>query len=311
MGTIVPILWQGAIPVFADLDPLNGALCPQSVADRITPRTRAVVAIHLWGSACDLDRLMSVCERASVPLVEDCAQAFGTTYRGRPVGTFGRIAAFSLNEFKHISCGDGGLVMTNDDELAVRARKCTDKGYDRAPGVVERNPSFLANNYRMTELQGAVALAQLGKLDSIVARRRSWCGGLLEAIQDLPGVLPPRPPEGSDPSWWFFPFRVDPKTLGASAAEFAKALQAEGLPVGAGYIGKPVYEFPLFSQGSAFERGSHPFGSAEYRHGLCPNAESILESMITMAVNEAYTQQNLEESITAIRRNAFWFASRP
>src|SRR6185436_17440405 len=112
---------------------------------------------------------------------EDCAQAHGCTYNGKRIGTIGRIGCFSFNEFKHISCGDGGVCVTDDDALAVAARKAGDKGYDRAPGAI-REASLLAGNYRMTELQAAVAIAQLGKLDSIVARRRSWCGRLHEKL---------------------------------------------------------------------------------------------------------------------------------
>jgi Predicted pyridoxal phosphate-dependent enzyme apparently involved in regulation of cell wall biogenesis len=128
MGTVIPILYQGAVPVFADLHPHSYTMLPESVEARITPRTRAVLAVHLWGNACDLNALRDICRRHNLWLIEDCAQAFGCRYMGEPIGTLGDIGCFSLNEFKHISCGDGGIVITRDQRLATRLRLATDKG---------------------------------------------------------------------------------------------------------------------------------------------------------------------------------------
>jgi perosamine synthetase len=309
MGTVIPILYQGGVPVFADLDPRTYCLDPASVEERLTPRTRAVVAVHLGGGACDLDALGSLCRDRGVALVEDCAQSHGCTYRGRSIGTWGEYGCFSLNEFKHISCGDGGVVVTSDAATAERVRKATDKAYSRAPDqpAAERNPRFLANNYRMTELQGAVARAQLRKLPEIVSRRRAWCGALRGRIGDLPGLLPPLETPGCDPSWWFFLMRVDPAVLGATADQFAEAVGAEGVGLGAHYIGVPVYEYPVFVEHSAFVRGSHPYGAYDYHHGLCPTAEAVLETCLILGVNEAYTEQDLEETAHALTRVVRWF----
>lgn len=306
MGSVVPILYQGAAPVFADLDPYTYTLLPESVEAAITPRTRAVLAVHLAGNACDLDGLVAMCDRHGVALVEDCAQAFGCRYRGRYAGTLGRIGCFSLNEFKHISCGDGGLVVTNDEELAVRLRLATDKCYDRRPGVTMRNPTFLANNYRMTELQGAVALAQLRKLESIVSRRREWCRKLTERLAGIDGLRLPRITDGCSPSWWFYMMRAE---AGLDPDAAASALQAEGLPIGAHYIGQPVYEYPIFAAHQAFARGEHAYRDQTYGPGLCPNAEDILRTCLILSVNEAYSDQDLEETAHGIRRAVEWVAS--
>src|SRR5207248_7341331 len=143
------------------------------------------IAVHLAGNSCDLDMLNRQAAGRGIPLIEDCAQAHGCTYHGKPVGSFGTVGCFSLNEFKHISCGDGGVVVTNDDAFAIKLRLATDKAYDRTPGVATREPKFLANNYRTTELQAAVAIVQLEKRDSIVSRRRSWCDRLSAQLRDL------------------------------------------------------------------------------------------------------------------------------
>jgi dTDP-4-amino-4,6-dideoxygalactose transaminase len=310
MGSLIPILFQGAIPVFADLDPRTATLLPEAVEAAVTPRTRAVLAVHLGGNACDLRALSTICERHGLILIEDCAQALGCTYEGRPIGTWGRIGCFSLNEFKHISCGDGGITLTDDDALAERLRLATDKAYNRRPDAATRNPTFLAGAYRMTELQGAVALAQLGKLDSIVARRRDWCGALTEELRHLPGFVVPEPTPGCDPSWWFYLFQVEPDILNADADTVIAALRAEGLPVGAHYIGVCVYEYPIFAAHSAFAHSAHPFAARPYCHGLCPNAERILDQCLQLSINEAYTKTDLEETIRAFRRVHAHFATR-
>jgi perosamine synthetase len=310
MGTAIPILYQGAVPIFADLNPHTMTMSPEAVAAAITPRTKAVLAVHLWGNTCDLDGLRTLCDQHGIVLIEDCAQAFGATYKGCPVGTRGAMGCFSLNEFKHISCGDGGLVITNDAELARRLRLATDKAYSREPGVTMRQPLFLAGNYRMTELQGAVALAQLRKLDSIVERRQRWCGALSQRLRDLPGLLLPTPGDGGEPSWWFYPMQVIPEVLGADADAFADALRAEGLPVGAHYIGVCIYEYPIFTQHSAFLRGEHPYFRQSYQKGLCPEAERILRDVTILSVNEAYTEDDLDRTERAIRRVVRWFCAR-
>ncbi|MEN6356172.1 MAG: DegT/DnrJ/EryC1/StrS family aminotransferase [Armatimonadota bacterium] len=309
MGSLVPILWQGAVPVFADVDPRSYVMDPKSVEKCITDKTRAVLAVHLWGNACDLDAMKSLCDKHGIFLIEDCAQAWGCTYDGKYIGSIGDIGCFSLNEFKHISCGDGGVVVTNDDNLARRLRLSTDKCYDREPGKAMRRAFFLANNYRMTELQGAVALAQSYKLESIVSRRRAWATKLNERLSDVKGILTPKPTDKCDPSWWFFMFRIDQNALKADADEFAKALQAEGLGAGAHYIAQCVYEYPLFADHSAFDHGDHPFARVSYCKGMCPVAESVLDTAITLPVNENFTDKDLEETVEAVVKVAGWFSA--
>jgi perosamine synthetase len=298
MGSIAPILWQGAVPVFADLDPHMYNLDPQSVQQRITDRTRAILVVHLAGNACDLNALRQLCDSRKIDLIEDCAQSHGCTYRGRSVGTFGRIGAFSFNEFKHISCGDGGICVTDDDDLARRLRLASDKCYDRSPTAVDRNPTFLAGNYRMTELQAAVAIAQLGKLDSIISRRRSWCGRLHERLADIPGVQRPQITPGCEHSWWFYMFRVP------NADAFCASLKERGLPCASHYIGKPIQEYPLFQNHSAFARGEHPFSQRDYSKEQTPVAKEILRTCVILHVNEGYSDEDLEYTVSSIQKAA-------
>jgi len=310
MGSAIPILFQGAVPVFADVHPNSYTILPEAVEAAITPRTRAVLAVHLWGNACDMNALRSICDRHSLALVEDCAQAMGCLYDGKLVGTVGDIGCFSFNEFKHIACGDGGVAVTNDENLAKRLRLATDKCYNREERAAIREPVFLANNYRMTELQGAVGLSQLRKIDGIARRRRTWCGNLSMRLGSLDGVSLPEPTAGCEPSWWFYMMRVDKERLGADVDTFAKAVSAEGLPIGAHYIGKCIYEYPIFTEHSAFERGYHPYCDYTYGKGLCPTAEAVLDTCARLHVHQVYTDTDLEETAHGITRVVRWFNSR-
>lgn len=302
MGSIVPILWQGAIPIFADLDARTYNLSPESVAKNITPRTKAMLAVHLAGNACDMDSLSAIARKHDIAIVEDCAQAHGCLYKGKAVGHFGVAGCYSFNEFKHIGCGDGGVLVTNDAEIARRARFATDKCYNREPGATSRAPTFLANNYRMTELQGAVGIAQIQKLPDIIKRRRHWCDNLTRQLAGLRGLSLPVATDGCEHAWWFYLMRIDPALLGANADEFAAALQSEGLPVSAHYINQTIYEYPLFTNHTAFTRGSHPFAEVSYRKGMCPVAEEILKTCVMLRINEGYTAADLAAAVGAVRQ---------
>ena len=202
MGTIVPILLQNAVPVFADLDPNTLCLDPADIEQRITPRTRVIMPVHLAGNASDMTRILQIASRHKLMVVEDCAQSFNAKHQGDKVGTFGHLSCFSLNQFKHISCGDGGVTLTKDSDLARQAELFADKAWPRDQSG--RNYLFLAPNYRVTELQAAVALAQLEKLDSITDTRRRLGDLLTIRIADLPGLHPMRVADGDECTYWFY-----------------------------------------------------------------------------------------------------------
>ena len=160
MGTISPIIMQNAIPVFADLDPETFNLDPASVAECITERTKAIIVVHLMGGPADMDALLALARPRGIKVIEDCCQAYLAEDRGRLVGTIGDVGCFSLQQSKHMTAGDGGIVVTNDEALAGRMRLFADKGWARGGEV--RDYLQLGINYRMNELTGAVAYAQVG-----------------------------------------------------------------------------------------------------------------------------------------------------
>lgn len=307
-GTLIGILYQNAIPVFADLHPHTYNLDPASVETRITERTKAIVAVHLAGNPCDMDAILAVARRHNLIVIEDCAQSYLTRYKGRLAGTIGDYGCFSTNDFKHISTGDGGIVTVNsgseDDFLNVHA--FADKNFRRFGTNVVRDLTHLAPNYRMTELQGAVGVAQLKKLPWICERRRLYGDRITQGISGLPGIRPHQVDPGNECTYWFYMLRLEEAELTCTRAEFSAALQAEGIPNSPGYIPDVVYMQPLFQNRSAY-RGSHfPFdlSGVTYERGLCPVAESILQSAVRIAVSEFYTEQDIEDIVNAIRKVA-------
>jgi dTDP-4-amino-4,6-dideoxygalactose transaminase len=305
-GSIVPIVYQGCIPIFADVD-ATYTMDPDDVERKITGRTAAILVVHLFGNACNMDALVELARRHQIPLIEDCSQAHVTHYKGRYLGTWGDIAAFSLQQSKHMTTGDGGMTITNRDDLSERMFLFRDKGWTRKPGWGPRTYAFLAPNYRMTELQGAVGLAQVKKVRQVVEKRMELGSYLTELLSDIPGVTPPPVTPGSEHSYWAYPLRID----GWPIQEFGQALIQEGVPAGAGYIGEPIFlcmdalaEKKTFGASTYPFDGSHGVRQIEYTRGMCPHTEEALQHMITLGFNENFSRQDIEDMSGAIHKVA-------
>jgi dTDP-4-amino-4,6-dideoxygalactose transaminase len=305
-GGIVPVLYQNAIPIFADVDSTFN-MDPLDVERKITPRTKAIVVVHLGGNPADMDAFVDIAKRHNVYLIEDCSQAHLTEYKGRLCGTFGDIAAFSLQQSKHMTTGDGGMTITNRDDLSERMMLFRDKGWTRKPGWGARTYAFLAPNYRMTELQGAVGLAQLEKVRHVVEKRHELGDYLTSLIKDVKGIRPAPVTPGGKHTYWFYPMSVD----GWSALEFAKALSAEGVSAGAGYIGEPIFLcMEALANKKTFGHSGHPLDGChggrqiEYTRGMCPRTEQELAHMVTLGLNENFSRSDIEDMAGAIRKVA-------
>ncbi|PTX94488.1 DegT/DnrJ/EryC1/StrS family aminotransferase [Opitutus sp. ER46] len=303
MGSVIGILYQQAVPVFADLEPGTYNLDPADVRRRITPKTRAIMPVHLAGNPCDMQALMALAREHRLAVIEDCAQAWGARWQGEPVGLQGDLACYSFNEFKHVSCGDGGVVGTNRDALGRGLGKWGDKFYDREAGG--RDPLELAPNYRISEPQAAVATAQLGKLEEIVTARVRAGSQLLAELDGTSGLRLPMIRRGDTHSFWFFLLRLEPGHFRVSRDEFAAALNAEGVSCTAGYIPRPVYQYPVFQNHNFF--GGHwpirEFGltQMDYRTVHCPEAEAILKDSIKLTINEAMGEAYVAKVARAVR----------
>lgn len=318
MGSVIGILNQNAIPVFADVDPYTYNLDPKSVEEKITDHTKAIEVVHLAGNAADMDAILKVAARHGVAVVEDCAQAYGCTIGGKPVGTFGDAGCYSLNDFKHISAGDGGMVITRDEQIYRRAFRFVDKNYDRAgwDGGSMRSVEFLGQNYRMSELQGAVGVAQLDRVESIASVRGRYGDRITEGLRGLPGIHPPKVLDGVRSSYWFYMFRIDEKEAGVSRDDFSKALEAEGIPNQPGYIPCCVYEYDMFLNKNVYPGSDLPFsinhdpGSIRYGKGLCPVAEEVLETAVRLNISEFFTEEDIDDTIRAVVKVSRYFSGK-
>lgn len=230
--------------------------------------------------------------------------------------TAGKLARYVENS-KHLQCGDGGITITNDDHLGARAALFVDKGCNWSEDrTVRLRYAFIAPCYRMTELQGAVLLAQLPRLPEIVARRQALGERLRQSLLGLAGITPPGRIEGSEHSYWSFPILVDEKALGVTASQFGEAVRVEGAPMGGNWLGKPLYLFEALSEQITFGRSRFPFRSpyarqpVRYGPGLCPRAEQMMAQLRTISINERYTEEDIDDIARAVRKVAEEYARR-
>ena len=310
IGTVIGIIFQQAVPVFADLGKGTHNLDVADVERRITPRTKVIIAVHLTGNPCDLDALRALADRHKLVLIEDCAQAWGAKYRGRPIGAVGHISCFSFQNSKHITCGDGGMVGSSDERFGPLLQRFGDKGSVRVKGYGGFNA--FATNYRMSEPQAAVAAAQLTRLEQIVSQRNRLGNLLTENIADLPGIIPHEVHLEDRAVYWFYMFRMVPSAFRCNRSVFVKAIKAEGASVRGGYIGKPLYGEQVF-QNHAFFAGRWPvkemgLTDMDFTRHKCPNAETLLTDGIRVPIYEYMTEQYILGVAAAIRKVAQHFA---
>lgn len=249
LATAASVLMVNAVPVLADVDPGTGCLDPRSVEAAITPRTAAVIAVHVAGHPPDLDRLSELCAARGLALVEDCAHAHGSTWRDRPVGTIGDAGTYSFQASKLMTGGEGGAVVSTDDEVLDRARSFADCG--RRPGEWYYSHHLLGGNFRMTEWQGAVLLAQLDRFPDQQERRAENASWLNVHLPRIPGVHPQRrDPRCTSQGNYCYVVRIDEEEFGASREGVRLALEAEGIPMTMAY--PPIHHLDAFVDPDGF-----------------------------------------------------------
>ncbi|MBE7464389.1 MAG: DegT/DnrJ/EryC1/StrS family aminotransferase [Planctomycetes bacterium] len=282
--TVSCILQAGGVPIFADIDPETLTLDPKSVEARITPRTKAIVVVHIGGIPADLEGLAAVARKHGVALIEDCAQAQGSLYKGRPVGTFGDFGCFSLGSGKNIAAGECGALVCRTREHFERALLA---GMHPARNFAEiQDPErrkwidSLIYTYRVNAISAGLAVKQMDRLEEMNGWRRANARGLAERLAGVPGIRPQRLPADRDPAWHMITWTFVPEEVpGVTRKQYVKALQAEGVPLGSGYVGTPIHLRPVFQQkrthyGRGYPWAAHPEGERiVYRAGDCPVAE--------------------------------------
>ena len=280
-ATATAILHFAGIPIFADIDPDTFNIDPESVRRLITPRTRAIMAVDIFGQSADMAALNAIAREHGLKVISDTAQAPGARIGDAFAGTLADIGGYSLNYHKHIHCGEGGILVTNDDLLAERM--CLIRNHAEAV-VRTDDPVALANmlgfNFRMGEIEAAIAIGQLGKLAGRVASRQAAAARLTKLIADLPGLKTPYTPQGLTNVYYVYGITLDVASLGIPRDLIADALRAEGVPgVAAGY--QNLHLLPMFRNRIAYGTGGFPWTSTysgqdvHYGPGLCPVAEKL------------------------------------
>lgn len=310
-------IFYGGIPVFADVDPDRFTICPDAIEKKITERTKAIVVVHLFGYSAEMDRILDVAKKYNIRIIEDAAQAPGVLYKGIPVGAIGDVGGFSLNFHKHIHTGEGGLIVTNDDELALRCQLIRNHGEN---AVEEYEVTDLANmigsNYRFTELQAAIASEQFKKLEAMLQHRKTLAKVLDRRIDSIEGLSRQTVESGSTHAYYMYPIKYDKNILKVSRSTFVRAVTAElptarhwdTTPLAEGYV-KPLYLAPLYRKKIAIGSRGFPFNQnpgVEYKYskGDCPVVERLYERelMITPLIREGITVEDIEDFASAIEK---------
>lgn len=303
MGALAPILYQGAIPVFADVDSRTYNVTAQTVEAVLSERTRAIIVTHLFGNPCEMDEIMELARHREIPVIEDCAQAFLAEHDQKRVGGIGSIGCFSLQQGKHITTGEGGIVTSNDDALARRMFLFINKAW----GYGDPNPDhyFLALNYRMSELQGAVVLAQLDKLEDVVDSRVRMADSLTKKLKDVRGIEPPYVGAKSLHTYWKYCLRVDDRLIADGALGMATVLKDKGIASAPRYIQKPAFMCEVFQKQRTFGESNFPFNLArpetvDYSRDKFPGTFEALQGVLVLPWNERYTEVHVDYIADAV-----------
>jgi dTDP-4-amino-4,6-dideoxygalactose transaminase len=271
-------LWQNAHPTWADVQADTWLMDPASAKANITPSTKAIIATNLWGQPAELDALRKVADDSKVVFIEDCAHAMFLPYKGKYAGTWGHIGVYSFCQGKHMTTGDGGMAVTDDDDLAARIRSVTCFG---------ESPPQLATVFRMTEMQAAIGLAQLEKVKGYIEEYQKAYAQLSAALEGCDWVQPRAIKEGCGNSPYIFSFLFRGDEKGIEREAFEQALFETGDLWNIGFTQAPAYKYKLFTEPMAYQNKGCPThncpyykGDYEYRDGLCPTAEEIIPRMV-------------------------------
>jgi dTDP-4-amino-4,6-dideoxygalactose transaminase len=297
MGALTPIVYQGAIPVFADVDPETYNVTASTIEKALSEKTKAIIVTHLFGNACDMNEIMELANEKNIPVIEDTAQSFLTQYEGRYAGTIGAIGCFSLQQGKQMTTGEGGMVITNDDDFARRMFLFINKAW----GYGDANPDhyFLALNYRMSELQAAVAVAQLEKLEWVCESRTKMADKLTEKLQGIRGVETPKVTPNSVHVYWKYCLSVDDSVIKDGAVGMAKLLKEKNIFSAPRYIQKPAFMCEVFQKQRTFGSSNFPFNLArpeavDYSREKFEGTFKALNDVLVLPWNEMYTDEHID-----------------
>lgn len=313
-GAIAPLIY-GAVPVFADIDEDIFCLDPKSIEANITPRTKAILVVHICGHPTDMDEVMGIARKYNLKVIEDCAQSPMSTYKGRFVGTIGDVGIFSLNYHKHIHTGEGGMIVTNDPVIAEKVELIRNHGEAVVEGKKTKDLwNTFGFNYRMTEMEAAVGIEQLKKLPGLIDRRIANANYLSQILGELPGIIPPMVKEGCRHVYYQQTFKFKKDIIGVHRNTFIDAMKAE-LPtmvlrestpiIGCGFA-PPLYLQPIYQQRlhkCSFNCPRYE-GTVSYEKGLCPVTEKMFyEEVFTHEyMRPSFSKRDLEDVVKAYEK---------
>lgn len=288
-------LYCGAKPVFADIDEKTYNMDPKAMEQAITPKTKAVVAVDYTGQVVDLDAIMEICHRNNIVVIEDAAHSIGTKYKGKPVGSIADMTTFSFHPVKTVTSGEGGAVLTDNEELYRKLLLHRSHGMTREQSQMTRESEGgwyyqmidMGYNYRMTDMQAALLISQLDKLPMFSARRKEIVARYNEAFAKLPELVVQEELEGSDSTRHLYILRINPEKLSIDRKQFFDAMAAENIMCNVHYI--PIYLQPYYEK-------------LGYKHGLCPKAEKLYQEMMSLPLYYAMSDQDVEDVIAAVRK---------
>ena len=312
------ILAQNAIPVFADIDPDTFNINPKDIEKKITRKTKAIMPVSLYGLCCDMDPIMDIASKHHIPVINDAAQAHMATYKGEPIGTIGDIISYSTENSKHITTGDGGIVVTDNEDYAVLMRKFGSLGYaimkskDGRVRILDKDafqdPNYKRHdsfgyNYRMPEVAAAMGLAQVERIDYFINLRIEITKIFKDVISDCDYLVPQYTPPGYENTYWTFAVKFIKKDV--SWQEFRKMFMKFG---GDGIYAAwtLVYRETLFSSGVFRERCPMVYKNVSYPDGLCPIAEEI-QPQLMQFVNNYGSLEEAETQVEALVRTINYY----
>ncbi len=281
------VLYMGGKPVFADIDPHTYNIDPEQIAARITDRTKAIVAVDFTGQPADMDRIGMLARDHGLTVIHDAAHSLGASYGGRKVGTFGDMTMFSFHPVKHVTTGEGGVIVTDREDLRDQLLLFRSHGMTRDPKQLQRNDGpwyyemhALGYNYRMTDMQAALGASQMEKLDQFVERRRMIASRYTEAFSDIPGLIVPSQHPQANSSWHLYVLRWE-----HSRGEAFEQLRSRNIGVNLHYI--PVYKQPYYQ-------------ALGYADQQCPQAENYYKTAISLPLFPRMTDSDMEDVIREV-----------
>jgi perosamine synthetase len=288
------VLYQGAKPVFADIDSKTYNIDPEKVEELINEKTKAIIPVHFTGQPVAIDEIHQLAKKHNLVVIEDAAHALGATYKDQKIGSLSDMTMFSFHPVKHITSGEGGIITTNSEEYYQKLLQFRSHGITREPEKMIENHGpwyyemqFLGFNYRMTDIQAALGTSQLKKIDKFVDLRKKYVSIYNEAFEEINEVQTPYQDQYGSSSWHIYIIRLDLEKLSGSRKEIFEALLKENIGVNVHYI--PVHLLPYYSQ-------------LGYKQGICPNAEKLYEEIITLPLFPAMTEEDVMDVIAAVNK---------